>query len=411
MKIANKLLALLLTLALLVSVPVVAFAEDEVADLFPASADILNSITTEETTGNGLAFLFEMNVRGAAVNGNKAVLTNAVATVDGKDYAVTAMGAVMVNQAADIANIDNITRDKADGKYILDINAAKLCYVEEDSCSFAVRIIRLPDEVKGFAIAARPYVVLKNGDEEITLYGNDDIATYNQVLYGEEIEPTPVWNADVPKPDDKLEISVDNAEYVAYETTNYKEAFKITATLENVSANAKTSEGDTITYVCKDAEGNELGNITVVVNEIAAGDTLENVEFYAPVGTATIEAAELNLNYVPDIIMPDIGSDIDVSKKKNRIRISAAEASFNEDGTIHVKWTFKNYTSNWITEETDYIKYAYYKGNTRKGLVTLYIGVIDTKKHPVKTFEFDVPAYTTKVAITSSVITYWTEWA
>ena len=411
MKIANKLLALLLTLALLVSVPVVAFAEGEVADLFPASADILNSITTEETTGNGLAFLFEMNVRGAAVNGNKAVLTNAVATVDGKDYAVTAMGAVMVNQAADIANIDNITRDKADGKYILDINAAKLCYVEEDSCSFAVRIIRLPDEVKGFAIAARPYVVLKNGDEEITLYGNDDIATYNQVLYGEEIEPTPVWNADVPKPDDKLEISVDNAEYVAYETTNYKEAFKITATLENVSANAKTSEGDTITYVCKDAEGNELGNITVVVNEIAAGDTLENVEFYAPVGTATIEAAELNLNYVPDIIMPDIGSDIDVSKKKNRIRISAAEASFNEDGTIHVKWTFKNYTSNWITEETDYIKYAYYKGNTRKGLVTLYIGVIDTKKHPVKTFEFDVPAYTTKVAITSSVITYWTEWA
>ena len=303
------------------------------------------------------------------------------------------------------------TRDKADGKYILDINAAKLCYVEEDSCSFAVRIIRLPDEVKGFAIAARPYVVLKNGDEEITLYGNDDIATYNQVLYGEEIEPTPVWNADVPKPDDKLEISVDNAEYVAYETTNYKEAFKITATLENVSANAKTSEGDTITYVCKDAEGNELGNITVVVNEIAAGDTLENVEFYAPVGTATIEAAELNLNYVPDIIMPDIGSDIDVSKKKNRIRISAAEASFNEDGTIHVKWTFKNYTSNWITEETDYIKYAYYKGNTRKGLVTLYIGVIDTKKHPSKTFEFDVPAYTTKVAITSSVITYWTEWS
>ena len=109
--------------------------------------------------------------------------------------------------------------------------------------------------------------------------------------------------------------------------------------------------------------------------------------------------------------MPAIGSDIDVTKKKNRIRVSAAEASFNEDGTIHVKWTFKNYTSNWITEETDYIKYGYYKDGTRKGLATLYIGVIDTKKNPVKTFEFDVPAYTTEVRITSSKIVYWTEWA
>ena len=111
------------------------------------------------------------------------------------------------------------------------------------------------------------------------------------------------------------------------------------------------------------------------------------------------------------MLLPAIGSDIDVTKQKNRIRVSAAEASFNEDGTIHVKWTFKNYTSNWITEETDYVKYTYYKDNTGKGTKTLYIGVIDTKKNPVKTFEFDVPAYTTEVRITSSKIVYWTEWA
>ena len=104
MKTVNKLLALLLTLALLVSVPVVAFAEGEVADLFPQAEEILNSITTEETTGNGLAFLFELNVRGVAVkNGHRADLTNAVATVNGEDHAVVAMGAVMVNTAAEIA--------------------------------------------------------------------------------------------------------------------------------------------------------------------------------------------------------------------------------------------------------------------------------------------------------------------
>ena len=83
----------------------------------------------------------------------------------------------------------------------------------------------------------------------------------------------------------------------------------------------------------------------------------------------------------------------------------------NGDGTFTVSLTFTNYTSNWITEETDYIKYGYYKDGTRKGLATLYIGVIDTKKNPVKTFEFDVPAYTTEVRITSSKIVYWTEWA
>ena len=231
------------------------------------------------------------------------------------------------------------------------------------------------------------------------------------MLYQNEPEKTPELNAAIPTLDDKLAIIGASATYVAYETTNYAEAFKVSLALENESANAKTSEGDTILCTFKDAEGNVLGNGTVAVGVIKAGESKEDVELYVPVGTAIIEATQFNLNYVPDIIMPAIGSDIDVTKKKNRIRISATEASFNEDGTIHVKWTFKNYTSNWITEETDYIKYGYYKNGTRKGLVTLYIGVIDTKKHPVKTFEFDVPAYTTELRITSSTITYWTEWS
>ena len=210
--------------------------------------------------------------------------------------------------------------------------------------------------------------------------------------------------------DEKIVVTAGSAAYVPYETENYIEAFEVNLTLQNVTANAKTSVGDYVEYTCKDADGNVLGAKLVWIDELKHGES-KDVKFYAPVGTATIEAGVKELNYVPDIIMPEIGSDIDVTKKKNRIRVSATEASFNEDGTIHVKWTFKNYTSNWITEETDYIKYGYYKDGTRKGLATLYIGVIDTKKNPVKTFEFDVPAYTTEVRITSSKIVYWTEWA
>ena len=114
----------------------------------------------------------------------------------------------------------------------------------------------------------------------------------------------------------------------------------------------------------------------------------------------------------PYIALPEIGSDIDVTKKKNRIRVSAVAAWFNDNGNIGVSLTFKNYTTNWITEETDYVTYTCYDKDGRVvKRANLMIGVIDTKKHPVKEFVFEVPADTSEVRITKSKITYWTEWA
>lgn len=113
------------------------------------------------------------------------------------------------------------------------------------------------------------------------------------------------------------------------------------------------------------------------------------------------------------IILPSIGSDIDVTNKKDRIRVSAHAAWVNEDGTIGIQLTFKNYTSNWITEEIDYIQYTCYDkdGKVVQKSTKLMIGVIDTKKNKEKTFTFSVPATTYEVRITKSKITYWTEWA
>ena len=413
----KRVLSCLLVLAMLASVSVMTSAEEVEVSVF--GDEILNSITVEEDTGLGLAFLIKMNIKGAQVNGyNEFVNTNATAVVDGEEYAVVKMGAVMANLAPDIANIGNLTLADVDGSegHILDISAKYLCAEPEaDSCQFAVRIINLPELALGRAIACRPYVVLEKDGVEITIYGADsDISTYNAMYYEATPEETPVLDVSSLEgviTENRLSISDASAAYAAYETATYVEAFKVNFTLENISANAKTSVGDTITYACKDAEGNVLGNVTVAVDELTVEDEPKSVEFYAPIGTASIEQADANLNYVPDIVMPEIGSDIDVTKKKNRIRVSATEASFNEDGTIHVKWTFKNYTSNWITEETDYIKYTYYKGSTSKGTKTMYIGVIDTKKNSSKTYEFDVPSYVTELRITSSKIVYWTEWA
>ncbi len=115
----------------------------------------------------------------------------------------------------------------------------------------------------------------------------------------------------------------------------------------------------------------------------------------------------------PSVVLPAIGSDIDVTKKKDRIRVSAATAAFHADGTIAVSLTFKNYSANWITEETDYVEYTCYDkdGNVVQKATSIMIGCIDTKKNPEKTFQFNVPATTAEVRITRSQITYWTEWA
>ena len=102
-----------------------------------------------------------------------------------------------------------------------------------------------------------------------------------------------------------------------------------------------------------------------------------------------------------------------VTKKKDRIRVSGYEVWYNEDGTIHVEMTFRNVSSNWITEETDYLVYACYdaNGNVVQKNVKLALGIIDTKKYYVRTYSVDLPANTAELRFTKSQITYWTEWA
>lgn len=112
------------------------------------------------------------------------------------------------------------------------------------------------------------------------------------------------------------------------------------------------------------------------------------------------------------VTLPDVGTDIDVVNKKNRIRVSAATAAYNADGSIAVTLTFKNYSS-WITEETDYVMYTCYdkKGNVVQQATRISIGCIDTKKNSVRAFTFTVPAATAEVRLTDSKIAYWTEWS
>ena len=107
------------------------------------------------------------------------------------------------------------------------------------------------------------------------------------------------------------------------------------------------------------------------------------------------------------VTLPEIGTDIDVTNQKGRIKVSDA---FIVERTVTL--TFKNYTTNWITEETDYVQYSSNDAAGKKiATETIYIGCIDTKKNKTKTFTFEVPDETAKVKLTGSKIVYWTEWS
>lgn len=163
-----------------------------------------------------------------------------------------------------------------------------------------------------------------------------------------------------------------------------------------------TTPSTTVTTQAPSVGGSSTGS-TVTTTTTTATTT------QAPTTTQPTEPPVSSLQ----IILPSIGSDIDVTNKKDRIRVSAHAAWVNEDGTIGIQLTFKNYTSNWITEEIDYIQYTCYDkdGKVVQKSTKLMIGVIDTKKNKEKTFTFSVPATTYEVRITKSKITYWTEWA
>ena len=107
------------------------------------------------------------------------------------------------------------------------------------------------------------------------------------------------------------------------------------------------------------------------------------------------------------ITLPEMGTDIDVSKQKNRIRVKDA---FVLGDTVFMM--VYNSTTNWITEEIDWIKVTCYDANGAVlKTIQLYIGAIDTKKNSQKIYVLDAPAGTTEIKITESKITYWTEWA
>lgn len=132
--------------------------------------------------GVGVAFRFFLEAKNTQTRANHSYISKS-ATVErynnGVGYKLIQMGAVMSNKADAVLDLELV-----DGNKVLAIKAGYLCKVTEDSISFAVRIVNIPDKGKNTLISARPYYIYSDGKEEIVVYGETVARSYNQLAAG-----------------------------------------------------------------------------------------------------------------------------------------------------------------------------------------------------------------------------------
>lgn len=401
-KIVSLVLALIMMMSVSVCVPVS-------AESTLVQGDIMNSVAEDTSKGYSVSFCITANVAGVGIKAGTsygADYTNATVEYNGTTVKVLDMGVMFTNNAAVGVDPENLYVGAENGNDIIRIPVKNLYEVpEEDSCIYVARIINIPYFARDFMLTARPYFTIEVDDAPLTVYSEVDNESYLNV-----------WGRvrGAMMPEENLALGEDTvlekaeAKYSLDPADKHNVRMSTAFTVRNDAA-SYTADGSFAKYVCYDENGAVLQEGQVDIRGIAAGAT---ATYTVDMPTETMEVAIVDsaVNY---FTLPAIGTDIDVAKKKNRIRVSEASATLNEDDTYTVSLTFRNYTSNWITEETDYVKYACYdKAGQKIGTDQyIYIGCIDTKKNKIKTFTFNVPADAVEVKLTGSKIVYWTEWA
>lgn len=139
--------------------------------------DILSYGGRAVTEANdGLAFKFNARVKGVAIAADyTADYTAATVAIEGTEYTLVGMGAVMNNTQAEAATLDDV-----DGVRVLNVAAEKVLYSETDGFYFTVRITDIPDDYKDTVIVARPYYVYEDGNgQQVVVYGEDCTDAYN----------------------------------------------------------------------------------------------------------------------------------------------------------------------------------------------------------------------------------------
>ena len=126
---------------------------------------------------NGVAFRFNTEAKGIVIGENYAAdYTNATVTIEGVEYKLVGMGAVLNNIEKDCCILSDV-----DGINVLDITAAKVMAEDDGSLYYSVRITDIPDDYKDARIIAVPYYIYECEGEPITVYCAEYAASYNGV--------------------------------------------------------------------------------------------------------------------------------------------------------------------------------------------------------------------------------------
>lgn len=175
------LLSIALVLPLLWAAALSVTAQEEVLD-----PHVECSVRDSAETGLGLAFQFRMRVTGVAVDStHRFDNSRAYVKRDGVLWPLLSMGAVVTNDEAVAADADRFVRESDDGRHrVLDIAAEYLCETSREDCTYAVRIINMPDreDVRTAPVYARPYYVLEYRGQVVTVYGDVHATTYQAEL-------------------------------------------------------------------------------------------------------------------------------------------------------------------------------------------------------------------------------------
>ncbi|MBR0447172.1 MAG: carbohydrate binding domain-containing protein [Clostridia bacterium] len=127
--------------------------------------------------GLGLAFQFKIAAQGVSVKKGAAYkrdITGATVTLaDGKAYKLVDFGALVTNEMSIGLVANAFTVESVNNKNTKKVSAANLMTCDENSATYAVRIINIPEGESFTAIYARPYYVYEDeAGEQIMVYGD-----------------------------------------------------------------------------------------------------------------------------------------------------------------------------------------------------------------------------------------------
>lgn len=132
--------------------------------------------------GNGFAHRFQMLLQKIKKKVNHmADYSEAVVNFMGFTCRLISMGTVASNTSS-VSSTETLTLERVNGKSVINIPTVYLLDVEDDKCTFATRIVNIPDSAAGRTIYTRPYYVIEIDGQQVTIYGDVHSASCSEYM-------------------------------------------------------------------------------------------------------------------------------------------------------------------------------------------------------------------------------------